>query len=131
MPGLALPQLIIVLITAMVGISLCLLISAIVKTSEMATSMVPLILIPQILFCGLVGVPENTARVISTVIPATWAFDGIKRFSTLDTMDEEGSDPEGENKGKGLFKHYEELNDDHIAKARDEVNQYKKEAESE
>ena len=39
--------------------------------------MVPLILIPQILFCGLVGVPQNTARVISTVVPATWAFDGI------------------------------------------------------
>ncbi len=129
-PGWALPQLFIVLITAMVGIALGLLISAIVKTSEMATSMVPLILIPQILFCGLVGVPENTARVISTVIPATWAFDGIKRFSTLDTLDEEGSDPEGENKGKGLYKHYEDLNDDHIAKAREDVDKYKKDAES-
>ena len=129
-PGWALPQLVIVLITAMVGIALGLLISAIVKTSEMATSMVPLILIPQILFCGLVGVPENTARVISTVIPATWAFDGIKRFSTLDTLDEEGSDKEGENKGKGLYKHYEELNDDHIAQARSDVEKYKKDAES-
>jgi ABC-type multidrug transport system ATPase subunit len=128
-PGWALPQLTIVLITAMVGIALGLFISAIVKTSEMATSMVPLILIPQILFCGLVGVPENTARVISTVIPATWAFDGIKRFSTLDTLLEEGSDPDGENKGKGLFKHYEELNDGHITKAKEDVNQYKKDAE--
>lgn len=129
-PGWAIPQLIIVLITAMVGIALGLLISAIVKTSEMATSMVPLILIPQILFCGLVGVPENTARVISTVIPATWAFDGIKRFSTLDTLDEEGSDPNGENKGKGLYKHYEELNDQHISQAREDVEKYKKDAEA-
>jgi ABC-type multidrug transport system ATPase subunit/pSer/pThr/pTyr-binding forkhead associated (FHA) protein len=128
-PGWALPQLTIVLFTAMVGIALGLFISAIVKTSEMATSMVPLILIPQILFCGLVGVPENTARVISTVIPATWAFDGIKRFSTLDTLDEEGSDPDGPNKGKGLYKHYEELNDEHIAKAKEDVGQYKKDAE--
>ena len=128
-PGWALPQVIIVLFTAMVGIALGLFISAIVKTSEMATSMVPLILIPQILFCGLVGVPENTARVISTVIPATWAFDGIKRFSTLDTLDEEGSDPDGPNKGKGLYKHYEELNDEHIAKAKEDVGQYKKDAE--
>jgi ABC-type multidrug transport system ATPase subunit/pSer/pThr/pTyr-binding forkhead associated (FHA) protein len=128
-PGWAIPQLAIVLITAMVGIALGLFVSAIVKTSEMATSMVPLILIPQILFSGLVGVPQNTARVISTVIPATWAFDGIKRFSTLDTLDEEGSDPEGENKGKGLYKHYEELNDDHIAKAREDVENYKKSAE--
>jgi ABC-2 type transport system permease protein len=88
------------LITAMVGIALGLFISAIVKTSEMATSMVPLILIPQILFCGLVGVPENMARVISTVVPATWAYDGIKRFSTLDTLDEEGSDPMARTKGR-------------------------------
>jgi ABC-type multidrug transport system ATPase subunit/pSer/pThr/pTyr-binding forkhead associated (FHA) protein len=128
-PGWAIPQITIMLITAMVGIALGLFISAIVKTSEMATSMVPLILIPQILFCGLVGVPENAARVISTVVPATWAFDGIKRFSTLDTLDEAGSDPDGPNKGKGLYKHYEELNDDHIAKAREDVDKYKKDAE--
>ena len=129
-PGWAIPQVTIMLITAMVGIALGLFISAIVKTSEMATSMVPLILIPQILFCGLVGVPENMARVISTVVPATWAYDGIKRFSTLDTLDEEGSDPRGENKGKGLYKHYEELNDDHIAQAREDVDKYKKDAEA-
>ncbi len=135
-PGWAIPQITIVLITAMVGIALGLFISAIVKTSEMATSMVPLILIPQILFSGLVGVPQNTARVISTVIPATWAFDGIKRFSgdtwdtwSLDTLDEEGSDPDRENKGRGLYKHYEDLNDEHIAKAKEDVEQYKKDAE--
>jgi ABC-type multidrug transport system ATPase subunit/pSer/pThr/pTyr-binding forkhead associated (FHA) protein len=129
-PGWAIPQITIVLITAMVGIALGLFISAIVKTSEMATSMVPLILIPQILFSGLVGVPQNTARVISTVIPATWAFDGIKRFSTLDTLDEEGSDPDGENKGRGLYKHYEDLNDEHIAQAKEDVENYKKDAEA-
>jgi len=129
-PGWAIPQLVIVLITAMVGIALGLFVSAMVKTSEMATSMVPLILIPQILFCGLVGVPENTARVISTVVPATWAFDGIKRFSTLDTLDEEGSDAKGENQGKGLYKHYEQLNDEHIAQARQDVEKYKKDAEA-
>ena len=129
-PGWAIPQLVIVLITAMVGIALGLFVSAMVKTSEMATSMVPLILIPQILFCGLVGVPENTARVISTVVPATWAFDGIKRFSTLDTLDEEGSNAKGENQGKGLYKHYEELNDEHIAQARQDVEKYKKDAEA-
>src|SRR2546426_2734209 len=92
MPGWALPQLFIVLVTAGVGIALGLLISAIVKTSEMATSLVPLILIPQILFSGLVGVPQGASRVIGTIMPATWAFDGLKRFSTLDTLEKEGSD---------------------------------------
>src|SRR2546423_9316685 len=128
-PGWAIPQIVIVLITAMVGIALGLFISAIVKTSEMATSMVPLILIPQILFSGLVGVPQNTARVISTVIPATWAFDGVKRFSTLDTLDEEGSDPDGDNKGRGLYKHIEDVNDENISKARTDIDNYKKHSE--
>jgi ABC-type multidrug transport system ATPase subunit/pSer/pThr/pTyr-binding forkhead associated (FHA) protein len=130
LPGWLIPQLIIVLLTAMVGLALGLLISAIVKTSEMATSLVPLILIPQILFSGLVGVPVNTARVIGTLMPATWAFDGLKRWSWLDTLDEEGSDPEGENKGRGLFKHYEDINDEHIAGAREDVAKYKSDAEA-
>ena len=59
LPGWAIPQLAVIMITAMVGIALGLFISAIVKTSEMATSLVPLILIPQILFSGLVGVPQG------------------------------------------------------------------------
>src|SRR2546429_3273870 len=121
LPGWALPQLAVILLTAMVGIALGLLVSAMVRTSEMATSLVPLILIPQILFSGLVGVPQNTAKVIGTLMPATWAFDGLKRFSTLDTLDEEGSDPDGENKGRGLYKHYEDLNDEHINSACDAV----------
>jgi ABC-type multidrug transport system ATPase subunit/pSer/pThr/pTyr-binding forkhead associated (FHA) protein len=129
-PGWMLPQLAIVEITAMVGIALGLFVSAIVKTSEMATSLVPLILIPQILFSGLVGVPAGASKVIGTIMPATWAFDGLKQFSTLDTLDEEGSDPDGQNEGRGLFKHYEDLNDRNIEKAQQDVKDYKKDAES-
>src|SRR5947209_19319053 len=100
-PASAIPQIAIVLITAMVGIALGLFISAIVKTSEMATSLVPLILIPQILFSGLVGVPQGVSKTIGTVMPATWSFDEMKRLSKLDTVSEEGSDPEGPDQGKG------------------------------
>jgi ABC-type multidrug transport system ATPase subunit/pSer/pThr/pTyr-binding forkhead associated (FHA) protein len=128
-PGWLVPQLAIVFITAMVGIALGLFVSAIVKTSEMATSLVPLILIPQILFSGLVGVPEGASKAIGTLMPATWAFDGLKQFSTLDTLDEEGSDPDGANAGKGLYKHYEALNDRNIEQARQDVDDYKKDAE--
>jgi ABC-type multidrug transport system ATPase subunit len=130
LPGWLIPQLVIVMLTAMVGLALGLLVSAMVKTSEMATSLVPLILIPQILFSGLVGVPQSTAKVIGTLMPATWAFDGLKRWSRLDTLDEEGSDPDGENKGRGLYKHYEDLNDEHISAAKDDVANYKKDAEA-
>src|SRR6185369_2104949 len=125
-PGWAIPQVTIVLITAMVGIALGLFVSAVVKTSEMATSMVPLILIPQILFCGLVGVPQDMSRVISTVVPATYAFDCIKQFSTLDTLDKEGSDPENENKGRGLYKQVEDIHKQNIENARRNIENYKK-----
>jgi len=63
------------------------------------------------------------------VMPATWAFDGLKQFSTLDTLDEEGSDPEGEHKGRGLFKHYEDKNDENIKQAKQDIKDYKKDAE--
>ncbi len=65
MPGelLGIPQFWAMLLTAAVGIALGLLISGLVKTSEMATSLVPLILIPQILFSGLVGVPTGLNKV--------------------------------------------------------------------
>src|SRR5438477_1376030 len=129
LPGWALPQFAIIIVTAMVGIALGLFVSALVRTSEMATSLVPLILIPQILFSGLVGVPQGASKVIGTLMPATWAFDGLKQFSTLDTLDEEGSNPKRENKGRGLYKHYEDRNDQNIKDAREDVDKYKKDAE--
>jgi ABC-type multidrug transport system ATPase subunit/pSer/pThr/pTyr-binding forkhead associated (FHA) protein len=122
-------QLLTMILTGMVGIALGLLVSAIVKTSEMATSLVPLILIPQILFSGLVGVPQGVSKTIGTLMPATWSFDQLKRLSNLDTVSEEGSDPEGPNKGKGLKKNIESINDENIAQAKADIRNYKKEAE--
>jgi hypothetical protein len=77
MPGmlLGIPQIEVMLLTAAVGIALGLLISALVRTSEMATSLVPLILIPQILFSGLIGVPTGMNKVAGLFMPAAWSFD--------------------------------------------------------
>ena len=125
----SLAQLLTMILTGMVGIALGLFVSAVVKTSEMATSLVPLILIPQILFSGLVGVPQGVAKTIGTVMPATWSFDQMKRLSQLDTVSEEGSDPEGPNKGQGLKKYINSINDQNIAKAKEDIRNYKQEAE--
>jgi ABC transport system ATP-binding/permease protein len=129
LPGWSIPQLLVMIITGIVGIAIGLLVSAMVKTSEMATSLVPLILIPQILFAGLVGVPQGWSKVVGTLMPATWSFDEVKRFSTLDTLEKEGSEPEGENKGQGLYRHVEDVNDENIAKAQRDVDSYKKASE--
>ncbi len=127
LPGVlgGLPQLLVVVLTGIVGVALGLFISAIVKTSEMATSLVPLILIPQILFCGLVGVPQGLAKAVGAVMPATWAFDELKQLSTLDTLREEGASD-----GRGLYKSIEETNDDNIATARGELEDYRRRADA-
>jgi ABC transport system ATP-binding/permease protein len=111
MPGVlaSLPQLFVMGLTAFVGIALGLLISALVKTSEMATSLVPLILIPQILFSGLVGVPNTPAKVVGLTMPAAWSFDSMKRFSGLDTLETEGSI-----RDEGLYKEIEKRNEEKV-----------------
>lgn len=132
MPGVfgGIPQFWVLLLTSGVGIALGLLISALVKTSEMATSLVPLILIPQILFAGLVGVPQGISKVAGLVMPATWSFDTMKRYSTLDTLEKEGSFPNGETKGLGLYKSIEIENDKIIADAEKDLEAYRKESET-
>jgi ABC-type multidrug transport system ATPase subunit/predicted component of type VI protein secretion system len=126
MPGqfLGIPQFFVMLLTSGVGIALGLLISALVKTSEMATSLVPLILIPQILFSGLVGVPSGINKVVGLAMPATWSFDTMKRYSTLDTLEEEGAA-----NGRGLYKDIEAENDKIIADAKRDLEEYKRDAD--
>jgi ABC-type multidrug transport system ATPase subunit len=120
MPGslLGIPQLTVMLLTASVGIALGLLISALVRTSEMATSLVPLVLVPQLLFSGLVGVPSGVGEAVGLVMPASWSFDSMKRFSTLDTLE-----PEGSEDGRGLYGRIEDKNDAVIAEARRNVDE--------
>jgi ABC-type multidrug transport system ATPase subunit len=112
-------------LTGAVGIALGLFISALVRTSEMATSIVPLVLIPQILFCGLIGVPTGLTRYVSAVMPATWSFDEMKRLSNLDTLRAEGSDPNGPNKGMGFYKYLEDSNLKSVQKARTDLEKYR------
>ena len=130
MPGemLGLPQLWVMLLTAIVGIAIGLLISARVKTSELATSLVPLILIPQILFSGLIGVPSGLNRMVGLIMPAAWAFDTMKRYSTLDTLEEEGADPNSKIGGHGYYKYLETENKRIIEDSKQKIDQYKRDA---
>jgi hypothetical protein len=134
MPGelFGIQQLWAMLLTAAVGVALGLLVSALVRTSEMATSLVPLILIPQILFSGLVGVPTGLNKVIGLAMPAAWSFDTMKRFSTLDTLEPEGSEEnrQASTRGLGLYKYTENENEKLVTDARKSIEDYKKDAEA-
>ncbi|MCO6510157.1 MAG: FHA domain-containing protein [Aridibacter famidurans] len=131
MPGLflGLPQLATMFLTAGVGIAIGLFVSTIVRTSEMATSLVPLILIPQIVFSGLIGVPQGINRVVGLAMPAAWSFDTMKRFSTLDTLEPEGALMNGETEGLGLYGYVERENEKMVADAKRNIREYEKELE--
>ena len=121
MPGvmLGLPQLAVTLVTGMVGIAIGLLISAVVRTSEMATSLVPLMLIPQIVFSGLIGVPAGAAKVIGLAMPTTWAFDEMKQLSGLQVLRDDGDG--------GLYKDIERLNQGNVTTARQRIDALQRE----
>lgn len=120
------PQFWAMLLTAGVGIALGLLVSALVKTSEMATSLIPLILIPQILFSGIAGVPGGVSKVVGMTMPAAWSFDTMKRFSTLETLEPEGAHPRDRTKGQGLYRFIEKENEATIEKAKSDLEDYKR-----
>jgi hypothetical protein len=125
------PQLVVMILTGMVGIALGLFVSAIVKTSEMATSFVPLMLIPQLLFCGLVAVPKGVSKYVGVIMPATWAFDEMKRFSSLPVLrgKDEEAEPAAQNDGRGLYKDIKYRNDQLVDQKQKEVEGYKSKSE--
>ncbi len=128
MPGafLGIPQFFTMLLTAGVGVALGLFVSSIVKTSEMATSLIPLILIPQIIFSGLIGVPSGINKVVGLTMPATWSFDTMKRFSNLNTLEEEGALPNDRTDGLGLYKYVEKRNDKIISDTKKSIKDYER-----
>ncbi len=132
-PGmfLGIPQLVVMVLTSVLGIALGLFVSALVNTSEMATSLIPLILIPQILFCGLVGIPTGMSKVVGVFMPATWCFDEMKRLSNLEVLraKDEDAEPSTKEEGRGLYKQIERDNDQNITDAREKVDKYKADAE--
>jgi hypothetical protein len=75
-----LPTYFLLLLGAFTGTVLGLLISAVAKTSEMAIALVPVVLLPLVLFGGVlvrihdVGVVGKT---IAAVAPTRWAFEGL------------------------------------------------------
>jgi hypothetical protein len=92
----------------------------------MATSIVPLLLIPQLLFSGLMGVPTGISKVAGLAMPAAWSFDTMKRFSTLDTLAPEGADPRGKTKGMGLYKYIEHENEKTINRAKKDLEDFRR-----
>lgn len=125
MPGElgGIPQFWAMLLSGFVGLATGLFISSIFRSPQLATTLVPLVLIPQILFSGIGGVPQGPNKALSMTMPAAWSFDTMKRFSTLDTLEPEGA--KAGTKGLGLYKFVESENEKALNKAKQDLENFK------
>lgn len=103
--GLILPPLletfVTLLLTALAGMSLGLVISAASASGDRAISIVPLALIPQILFAGLIFTIEGLATPLSWLTISRWSMDALgtsvdlNALCNLPNTDDRGSVPPG------------------------------------
>ena len=64
------------------------------------------------------------------MMPAAYSFDAMKRYSSLDTLEEEGANPKGRTKGLGLYKSIDAENEKMIEDFRVAIEEYKKAAKA-
>lgn len=103
--GNTLHIILIVYLTAISGVTLGLFISSVVKSTNMAISLIPIVLIPQIIFCGLIRPVEEMDRVsqgISKVCVAYWSFSTAKQITIGETVYLE-EEPELDLPSEGAF----------------------------
>jgi ABC-2 type transport system permease protein len=80
---------------ALLGMSLGLFASAFARTEFQAVQFMPAIVFPQVLLCGLLVPRERMAEALewaSTVLPLTWAYDGLYRATVDDVGGEVARD---------------------------------------
>jgi len=68
------------LLTALVGVAMGLLISALARTSEVAISVVPVILLPMVILGGMLrrlGEMSGPMTALAHLAPSRWAFEGL------------------------------------------------------
>ena len=86
--GDAVGQWLLLSLAATTGVAMGLAISALATSEDLAATIVPMILIPQIILAGLIAPLLNYTRELSEIcIPAYWAFQGM--LTTLDTSVQE------------------------------------------
>ena len=88
-PGSFLLHLLNLQLTSMAGVGIGLLISSIVSNSDKAMSIVPIVLIPQVLFSGAFGLSESGSiqRLLGYVAPLNWSLDLFKRTAACGEAD--------------------------------------------
>lgn len=90
------PLLLTLFLMGLVGLSLALFSSAVAPSSQAATDMLSIWIMPQVLFSGAIfPVPEMAlpGRVIAAFVPLRWAFEGVGRVVDLPAFYEASGSP--------------------------------------
>jgi ABC-2 type transport system permease protein len=69
---------------AVLGVALGLFFSAFARTEFQAVQLMPAVILPQLLLCGLLAPRDQMSdllHAISVVLPMTWAYDGLTRVA--------------------------------------------------
>jgi len=77
------------IVNAVLGMALGLFASAFARTEFQAVQFMPAFVLPQILLCGLIVSRDEMAewlRVISAVLPLTYAYDALARLASSDEL---------------------------------------------
>jgi ABC-type multidrug transport system ATPase subunit len=74
------------LLCGLAGVSLGLLVSSIVNSPDKAIALVPILLIPQVLFSGIFGELKGTQRVFGEVMISKWSYNLLKKQFELPSL---------------------------------------------
>lgn len=77
---------IICFLTILCAASLGLFVSAAVKNANIAMSIIPLLLVPQLLFSGMLFELEGTTEIISNVVLCRWTVEGLGTTTNLNDL---------------------------------------------
>ena len=83
--GHLLPMFALLLLTALVGVALGLVVSAVSWTSEVAVSLVPLVLLPMVILGGMMQPTYKMVeplRWLTAAMPSRWSFEGVLLIET-------------------------------------------------
>ena len=89
LPGSAIAEWIFLMALSLAGVTLGLLISSFSKTNDVAVSIIPAVLIPQIILAGVIAPVEGFARILAQLfITGYWGYQGLAALLPSDLLEQ-------------------------------------------
>ena len=88
LPGSSVAEWIFLMTLSLAGVTLGLLISSFAKTNDVAVSIIPAVLIPQIILAGVIAPVEGFAKILARLfITGYWGYQGLAALLPSDLLE--------------------------------------------